>query len=146
MRIFSTSIDIDAPPERVWAIMSDVERWHEWTASITSIQRADAGTLAVGSRATVRQPKLPPAKWQVTELDPQQGFVWISTGPGVHVTGRHIIERTSSGSRITLAVEYRGALGAVLAWMTGSLNDRYIALEAAGLKRRSEDSGFKPNA
>jgi len=146
MKIFSTSIDIDAPPERVWAIMSDVERWHEWTASITSIQRADAGPLAVGSKATVRQPKLPPAKWQVTELDPQTGFVWVSTGPGVHVTGRHIIERTSSGSRITLAVEYRGALGAVLAWMTGSLNDRYIAIEAAGLKRRSEDSGFKPNA
>jgi uncharacterized membrane protein len=146
MKIFSTSIDIDAPPERVWAIMSDVERWHEWTASITSVQRTDAGPLAVGSRATVRQPKLPPAKWQVTELDPQWGFVWISTGPGVHVAGRHIIERTSSGSRTTLAVEYRGALGALLAWMTGSLNDRYIALEAAGLKRRSEDSGFKPNA
>jgi Polyketide cyclase / dehydrase and lipid transport len=126
--------------------MSDVERWHEWTASITSVHRMDAGPLAVGSRATVHQPKLPPAKWQVTELDPQKGFVWISTGPGVHVTGRHIIERTSSGSRITLAVEYRGALGAVLAWMTGSLNDRYIALEAAGLKRRGEDSGFKPNA
>jgi|SRR5689334_14190231 len=138
MKTFSTSIDINASPERVWPIMSDVERWHEWTASITSIKKTDAGPLRVGSTATVRQPKLPPAKWRVTQLEPNKGFTWISTGPGVLVTGRHMIEPTAAGSRVTLAVEYSGALGAVLAWLTGSLNDRYIALEAAGLKRKSE--------
>jgi uncharacterized protein YndB with AHSA1/START domain len=146
LRTFTTSIDINASPERVWSIMGDVERWHEWTPSITSIQKMDAGPLTVGSSATVRQPKLPPAKWRVTQLDPQRGFTWISTGPGLLVTGRHIIERTSSGSRVTLAVEYSGALGPLLAWFTGSLNDRYIALEAAGLKRRSEDAGVRPSA
>jgi uncharacterized protein YndB with AHSA1/START domain len=31
MRTFSTQIDINASPERVWAVMSDVERWHVWT-------------------------------------------------------------------------------------------------------------------
>jgi uncharacterized protein YndB with AHSA1/START domain len=146
MKTFSTSIDISASPERVWSIMSDVERWHEWTASITSIRKADPGPLDVGSRATVSQPKLPPAKWQVTRLEPPKGFTWISTGPGLLVTGRHVIDPTSSGSRVTLAVEYSGALGSVLAWLTGSLNDRYIGLEAAGLKRRSEDPAFRPEA
>ena len=126
--------------------MSDVERWHEWTASITSIRKIDPGPLTVGSRAIVRQPKLPPARWRVTQLDPQKGFIWVSTGPGLLVTGRHIIERTSSGSRVTLAVEYSGPLGPLLAWFTGSLNDRYIALEAAGLKRRSEDADIRPGA
>jgi len=138
MKTFSTSIDINASPERVWPIMSDVERWHEWTASITSIKKTDAGPLRVGSTATVRQPKLPPAKWRVTQLEPNKGFTWISTGPGVLVTGRHMIEPTAAGSRVTLAVEYSGALRAVLAWLTGGLNDRYIALEAAGLKRKTE--------
>lgn len=95
---------------------------------------------------TVRQPKLPAARWRVTQLDPQKGFTWVSTGPGLLVRGRHIIERTSSGSRVTLAVEYSGALGPLLAWFTGSLNDRYIALEAAGLTRRTEDSGVRPGA
>ena len=146
MTSFSTSIDIPAPPARVWEVMRDVERWHEWTASITSIRKIDAGPLKVGSRAIVRQPKLPPARWRVTQLDPQKGFTWVSTGPGLLVTGRHIIEQTLSGSRVTLAVEYCGALGPLLAWFTGSLNDRYIALEAAGLKRRSEDSGARPGA
>jgi len=138
MKTFTTSIDINASPERVWSIMSDVKRWHEWTASITSIEKLDPGALEVGSRATVRQPKLPAARWQVTQLEPHRGFTWISTGPGLLVTGRHVIEPTPSGCRVTLAVEYSGTLGPLLAWLTGSLNDRYIALEAAGLKRRSE--------
>ena len=55
------SIDIDAPPGIVWEVWSDIARWHEWTASITSIDPLGPGPLAVGLRARVRQPKFPPA-------------------------------------------------------------------------------------
>jgi len=138
MPIFTRSIDIDAPPERVWAVMREVERWHEWTASITSVKRMDSGPLAVGSRVVIRQPKLPVNYSDVTELEPMRGFTWVSRSPGVVATARHEIEPRAFGSRVTLSVQFGGALGWFVAQLVRGLTERYIAMEAEGLKRRSE--------
>jgi hypothetical protein len=138
MKHFSIQIEIKAAPGRVWEVMSDVERWHEWTASITSVEVLGAGPKGVGSRARIRQPNLPPAKWQVTEWSAGKGFTWVSRGPGLQVTGKHWIKPTATGSTAELSVTYEGLFGALLAWLTGGINDRYLALEANGLKKRSE--------
>ena len=49
MRNFNIAADIGAPPSRVWDVMVDVERWHEWTQSITSIKRKDSGPFSSNS-------------------------------------------------------------------------------------------------
>ena len=138
MNAFRITVDISAPLGRVWAIMAEVERWPEWTPSITSIRRRATGPLAVGQRAVVRQPRLPPALWRVTSVEPERSFTWVSSGPGFRVTGIHAVEPLPGGTQATLAIEITGLLGPLLARLTGKLTDRYIALEAAGLKRRSE--------
>ena len=138
MMHFSHDIEIDAPPSRVWPIMSGVERWHEWTASIRGIKRWGEGPLAVGQRALVRQPRFPPAVWTVTAVEPGRSFTWESVGPGIHVTGRHSIEPTDRGCRVTLSLSYHGLFGKLMGRLTSGITNRYIAMEAAGLKRRSE--------
>ena len=73
-RKFSITIDINAPAERVWSVMSDIDRWHEWTPSITSVKRLGDGAFAVGTRVRIRQPGLPPAVWKLTAIEPGQSF------------------------------------------------------------------------
>jgi uncharacterized protein YndB with AHSA1/START domain len=141
MPTFTTSIDIDAPPARVWEVMIDVERWHEWTPSITSIRRLDGGPLRLGSRALVRQPKLPANNFKVTEFEPDRVFTWVSKSPGVVAAGRHVVEPRGAGSHATLSVEFGGLLGWFVARLVGNLTERYIRMEAEGLKRRSELAG-----
>ena len=138
MKHFAISVDVTAPPERVWAVMSDVERWPEWTPSVTSITRLDKGPLAAGSRARIRQPKLAPALWKVTSIE-QHSFTWETVGPGIRVIARHAVAPIPIGSRATLSLEFGGVLGPLIGWLTKGLNNRYLNLEAAGLKRRSED-------
>jgi uncharacterized protein YndB with AHSA1/START domain len=144
MTDFAITIDIAAPPERVWAVMADVERWPEWTPSVTRIQRLDPGPLAVGSRARIRQPGLPPAIWHVSELVEGRSFTWVTRSPGVRVMARHGVEPIAGGTRATLSLRFSGLLGAVVARMTRRLNERYLALEAQGLSERSREPTSQP--
>jgi carbon monoxide dehydrogenase subunit G len=137
MTTFSIIVDIAAPPERVWAVMADVERWPEWTPTVRGIRRWDRGPLAVGSRALVRQPRLPPALWRVSELREGRSFTWVSGGPGVCVVAEHSVEPLANGARARLSVRFTGWLGPLLARLTHRLNERYLALEAEGLRKRS---------
>jgi uncharacterized protein YndB with AHSA1/START domain len=138
-------VDIDAPPERVWAVISDVERWPQWTESMTSVQRLEPGPLAVGSRAHVRQPRLLPATWQVTQIEPGRSFTWETRSPGLLMVATHAVEPRAGGSRITLAVESAGLLATLLRPLLMGTGRRYVEMEAAGLKREAERSADARN-
>ena len=140
---FSITTEIDAPSEVVFGVMIEVERWPEWTPTVTRIERlGDVGSpLALGSRIRIVQPKVPPAEWTVTALEPDRGFRIVSRSPGATVEANHWADPTGAGqsSHVTLSVTFGGFLGRAVGWMMRDLNNRYLALEAAGLKRRSEE-------
>ncbi|MEO8125803.1 MAG: SRPBCC family protein [Bryobacteraceae bacterium] len=138
MTYFRITIEIQALPDRVWSVMRDVERWPEWTATVTSIRLMDHDGLNVGSRAMVRQPKLLPATWEVTELKEGSSFTWVTRSPGLQVIARHLVEANGTGSRATLSIQFSGLLGPLIARFTRALNQRYLAIEAEGLRKRSE--------
>src|SRR4051794_14793869 len=106
--------------------MSDPERWHEWTASVRSIRLLEKAPLRVGSRALVRQPKLPPAVWKVTDIEQGKSFTWRSGAPGAWVDARHSVEPTAGGARATLRLRYRGVIGYLIAWLTHGITNRYL--------------------
>ena len=135
----SITVEIDASPERVWEVLTDVERWSEWTETVTSMRRLDDGPLQTGSRAKINQPKIPETEYVVTEFVPGQSFTWVATGPGVTTTARHTLEALpGGGTRVRLAVEQAGLLGVVMGRFYRGMTDRYLANEAAGLKARCE--------
>lgn len=136
--MITASASTTASVAQVWAVFLDVESWPQWTESMTAVDRLDDGPLRVGSRATVRQPKMRPMVWEVTELVEQSSFSWQTRNLGVTTTGSHRVVADGAGSRIDLTVEHRG----LLAWLIRLIADRrtagYAAMEAAGLKAAAE--------
>lgn len=134
------TVTIAASPDRVWAVLTGVERWPERIPTVDTVERLDAGPLALGSRTRIEQPKLPAGVWTVTELSDGSSFTWESTSPGVTVTASHLVEPHPEGSRLTLAVHVAGPLAPVGWLMTRSLTRRYVETEAASMKAAAESS------
>jgi uncharacterized protein YndB with AHSA1/START domain len=140
MARYEQSVDIAAPPARVWEIMADVERWPEWTASVQRLERLEPGPLAVGASARIKQPGFMAARWRVTSIEPGREFVWETKPyPGATVAGRHRVEvQGEGGARVTLSITSSGPLAPLMAPLLGPVSRRNLRIEAEGLKKRAE--------
>ncbi|HEY0451712.1 SRPBCC family protein [Actinophytocola sp.] len=133
------TLPIDAPAELVWQTMSTVEKWPEWTPTMTEIRRLDDGELRVGSTAEVRQPKQPPRTWTVTELTPGKSFTWVSSGTGLQLAADHVITTDGDGTvGALLTFTVRGVLAPVAGLLAGGAMRRAVDTEAESLKKWCE--------
>ena len=132
------SITIDAPIEVVWSVFTDVERWPTWASSFTSVELID-GPMRLGAKARIRQPKLPVVVWEVTKWEPGRSWTWTAMSPGARTEASHVLTRSGAGTLAEQAITPSGPLGRLAAFLLRSLTRRYLAIEAAGLKQRSEE-------
>lgn len=132
------SIHIDAAPDMVWAVTQDVERWPEWTPTVTSVHLVGNRELGLGSIVRIKQPMQPEAEWLVTELRAGQRFAWATRRTGLQMVGTHDLTADGTGIRNMLSIEAKGPvvmmLGPLLRWATR----RALAEENRGLKARCE--------
>ena len=135
----SDAVTIDAPLEVVWAVYTDIERWPEWTASVTSAHLDPADPLGLGTRASIKQPRLPLVVWTVTVLEPNRSWTWQNRTPGTITLAHHRLAAGPDGrTHVDLSIDQRGVVGRPIGWLLKRLSRRYLRLEAEGLRRRSE--------
>jgi hypothetical protein len=138
----STKIDIDAPPETVWRMLTNLEGYEKWNPFIVSSK----GEPVVGEKLVNRME--PPGgkamtfKPWVTVVEENSVFEWLGSAgiPGIF-DGRHRFElkQTSSGTQLTHSETFTGLL---VRPARKSLNDKTLkgfkAMNEA-LKIRSEE-------
>ena len=119
--------------------MKDVERWPEWTSSMSKVELLQPGEVQVGSKVKITQPKFPSAVWTVTKVEPNRYLEWRSTAPIILTsTGEHRIDPEGNGCRLTLAIEQTGLLVPVLKLFYRKTILEYLGMESKGFKARAE--------
>ena len=108
------TIHIEAPPEVVWAVTEDLERWPEWTPTVASVFRLDEGPFGLGSTVRIRQPGQPASTWTVTEFVRGARFAWETRRPGLRMKAWHDAEADGTGTVNRLRLEAKGVLVALL--------------------------------
>lgn len=134
------AIHINAPPDLVWRVTLDVERWPEWTPTVTSVELLGGRELGLGSVARIKQPLQPESEWVVTEFRAGRGFAWATRRKGLHMTGTHELAADGAGTRNVLSIEATGPLAVMLGPLLRWATRRALADENRGLKARCEQS------
>src|SRR4249919_2736852 len=102
---FETSIEIDAPQQRVWDVLSAIEAWPQRIETVDTVELLTPAPLAKGSRVRLRQPKLPEGTWDITAWDAPSSFEWTQKAGGVTSVAGHRVDALGVGrARLTLTL------------------------------------------
>jgi uncharacterized membrane protein len=133
------SVEIDASAAIVWDVFADVERWPDWTPSVTSIVALDGPGIEIGKRFEIKQPRLPKVVWEVTDVEPGVSWTWRTRSPGTTTfASHHLTPQEGERTLVRQRIDQRGPIGVAVGVLLRRLTNRYLDLEAKGLKQRSE--------
>lgn len=119
MQTVTTEIEILAPPEKVWSIITDIDKWQDWSPTINASQ----GEAAVGSTVTITMmskeagkdgPKYSP---KIIQMDEPTYFHWRAhMMAGFIFTNDKIIEleKTDLGTKVTHKETFKGLMAAIM--------------------------------
>ena len=138
---FEQSIEVDASQRRVWEVLTDFGAWPQRIETVEVAELRTPAPIGVGSVVFLKQPKLPEGTWEVTVWDAPSFFEFVQKSGGTTVVAGHRVEALDEGrSRLTLELDMRGLLVPVFGRIYRDLTNRYMTLEAQGMKRAAESA------
>ena len=135
---YQTSAHIQAPPERVWEILTDTAAWPEWDPYCDKIE----GELALGKKIKAFS-KLSPGRAfpvKVSTLDPHHEMVWTGGMPLGLFKGERTFTLSpddDGGTRFEMREVFSGPMLRLIGKSIPDMTEAFDAF-AAGLKSRAE--------
>lgn len=139
MTTVSATIQIDAPPMAVWAILTDLGRYEEWNP----LFREASGEVEVGKRIRLRSVhpangRMMTVKPKIVTVEPGAEIRWVSSLPGI-ISGEHsfVLSPVDAGTRLVQSESFRGLLVPFSGKTFARAEDSFRMLNEA-LKKRVE--------
>ena len=136
---YAVGIQIAAPPEKVWGILTNAQAFPKWNSTVEEID----GKIALGEQIKLKA-KIAPGrvfKLKVAEFAPSERLVW-KDGMAPMFTGVRtytLAKRNDGSTEFSMVEDFRGVM---LPMIAGSLPDFTAPFEqfASDLKRAAEAS------
>jgi uncharacterized protein YndB with AHSA1/START domain len=117
-------MDIAAPPEQVYALVSDITRMGEWSPECRGCSWTGGATgPEEGARFRARNKGRRGPSWfnwpVVRVAQPGREFAFNRSGPGIgSYTWRYTLEPTTTGTRLTESYQVEKPLPKAMDWLT----------------------------
>lgn len=134
---FESSIEINAPATKVWALVDRLEEWPKWMPSIKKIERTSKEPLTVDSKLFVTAK----VSWltvrllmTITKFVPERSVVLEGKALGTKLIRFYTLEPLNGKTKITIGGDVSGAL----AWLAHRGGQAVSAEIAQAVKRKVE--------
>lgn len=110
---FKSSIDINAPAEKVWTLIDKLEEWPQWMPSIKKIERVSKGPLTIGSQLSVTAKVsglMVTLLMTITEFVPERNVVMQGKTLGTNLTRFYNLEPVNGKTKVTIGGDVSGTL------------------------------------
>ena len=134
---FESSIEINAPATKVWALVDRLEEWPQWMPSIKKIERTSKEPLTVGSKlfVTAKVSRLTVRLLMtITKFVPERSVVLEGKALGTRLIRFYTLEPLNGKTKITIGGDVSGAL----AWLARRGGQAVSAEIAQAVKRKVE--------
>ncbi len=134
---FATRTTIAAPPERVWAILTDLPNWPTWNSTVVSTK----GQVALGAKVAVTVKANPGRAFavKVQTLTAPHEMTWVGGMPLGLFTGTrtYTLAAQNGATEFSMVEEYTGPMAGLI---TKSIPDLQPSFDefASCLKQRAE--------
>jgi uncharacterized protein YndB with AHSA1/START domain len=132
---YSVAIDIAAPPDKVWGLLSDAPQFTKWNSTVTKLD----GSIALGEMIHLVSIDAPDKTFdlKVTTLDKPTHMVWEDGGSMFLGVRNFTLIATDTGTRFVMSETFSGGM---LGMIEGSLPDftKSFGKFAADLKTAAE--------
>lgn len=134
----SNQTHINASINEVYNVLINIEKWKDWTESINEISYISNPRFEIGNKVLIKQPKLFPAIWTITEITKNKSFAWQTKTLGVSITAIHNLSTTAEVTRVENKLIYKGMLAYFMFTLSSKLSEEYLTMEINGLKNVCE--------
>ena len=139
MKFYEAGAEIQAPPETVWALLTDAAGFPDWNPTVERIE----GTIAPGETIKVYVHLSPGRAFpvKVTEFQPPHRMRWTGGMPLGMFTGDRtftLTPRADGGTSFHMREEYTGVM-LPLIWRSMPDQGPAFAEYASALRRRAEN-------
>jgi len=136
---YDTTVTIDTPPDKVWAILTDGSAYQQWNPEIVGID----GTIAAGARITAHvrlgDGAVRKVPQRVTALEAPRRMEWTGGLPFGLFVGRRTFTLTPArnGTEFRMHLHMSGPLASLILKSVGNRQPEIDRFSAA-LKQRAE--------
>ena len=108
---YEASVEVERPPDDVFAFIRDFPRMHEWEPSIVEQRVLTEGPIGAGTRGLEVRRMLGrrvESSWELIEYEPPRRLTMTFASGKVTGVGRFTLEPVEGGTRVRVGVEACG--------------------------------------